>query len=212
MPFADTIDIPPCLSVTFGEKLDLIKALRFVNITTDEFLHKTALRRLDWGGIHEACRHQCLVDDHRLAKVTIATIIMWNNNTHTLRVQSTYEFHDTEAYVKIRCASNNRDALKMELAWQGIRTPFECPHWNPTSWLRRFFSEAGLTYHSLDQTKQVSPLACDCFRKRESYNSIKITVYHDLGGVDYPVKSPIFKCLSKFGKCLTKRAVTEILL
>lgn len=150
MPFAETIDICPCLSMKFGEKLDLVKALRFTNTTAIRFSDKDLLRRLDSCSRHGSLRHVCSIDNHGLAKAQVLTNITWNDDIHTLRVDNTYTFQDKRTYTDILSTFKNRemDLLRIELSWHSIRTPFECPHKDPTRWLQRI--EAGLTSHSLD--------------------------------------------------------------
>lgn len=150
--------------MTFGEKLDLVKALRFIDTTADRFSDKDLLRRLDSCPRHGSFKHVCSVDNHGLAKAQVLTNITWNDDTHTLRVDNTYTFQDKRTYTDILSTFKNRGMglLRIELSWHSTRTPFECPHKDPTRWLQRFFTEAGLTSHSLDHTQQTTTSFDDC--------------------------------------------------
>jgi hypothetical protein len=146
-----------------------------------------------------------------MAKVHVTTTVLWNSDIHTLQVKNEYAFRDTDVF-KEMWKYWEMSKIREYTADRGIRTPLLCPHrYHTKSWLRRFFREVDSADFSLEKTSCIPISDCECFiseRKGLSYRPLEITVYRDLGGVDYPVKSLISKSLSRCKKSLTKKDVT----
>lgn len=134
MLVAGQMDICPCLTITFRNKLHLMEDFRRSLKDPDGFKAYYSkiltLRHLDK---RPFVTHVCHFDKHRLAKVRILTLLHINKGG--LYLHAWYEFEP-----KI-LPEKTPQAL-----CRAVKTTSICPFKSPKKWIRQFFIEAGSSF------------------------------------------------------------------
>lgn len=141
LPYAGDVDICPCLSITFHEKLHLIEACKSADTAAYHAHEYPFANILHWSSLDDLYRglsHKCTFADHPFAKVQVETSLWIDEKTNSLRVNNRYKFE----IIGINCSQ--------ELL-SGTKTSFLCPHKNTGKWLERFFHEAGSSFSGGDR-------------------------------------------------------------
>lgn len=168
MPHVGEVEVCPCLTITFRDKLHLMETIRSARDT----FHSEKVYYYDGVLYHPASRyrsiwHDCTVTSHPFATAEIRTILWIPKQSKSLYVENKYKFS---------ISRENAQSLPAE-----VKTPFMCPHDNPRKWLKQFFSEAGLTFSGW-HTKLHIPVLCRIKLEKENEPGIlEISVIRNLG-------------------------------
>lgn len=171
---AGEVDICPCLSITFRDKLHLMETCKCAQGASHqgrEYYYNNILYH-SFGG---RLQHECTFMDHPFAKVEVHTILSIEGKNTSLHVQTRYKFE-----------------ILQESA-SGMKTPFICLHKDTGNWLRRFFDEAGSSFLGWPRYNYSRSLSCDWSDWRKSMTgegpySFEITVNRNLGNDKWPNK------------------------
>lgn len=183
MPCLGEVDICPCLTITFRDKLYLIETCRQARQTqTDGDKYRESDSDLpSFGQNHKALWHKCTFTDHSSAKVKVTTTLRIDEESNSLHVSNLYNFEFSPNHPKKALPSD-------------IETPLMCPHEHTGYWLDKFFDEAGSNY--VGWAKDFSSLSSIQYdmggwgrsKASDVQRSFQLTIARNLGNDKLPYK------------------------
>lgn len=180
-PSGGEIDICPCLTITFRDKMHLIETCRNAREPTRQ--NRSNVRdNPSFGKLHESLWHNCTFADHPFAKANVTTTLWTEESIGCLRVSNLYKFEILQG--------NPSQTLPPSL-----KATLTRPHKGTENWLGRFFDEAGSSF--LGWNKKYPP--CPSFRYDEGNwggsmvtgegpQSFELTITRNLGNDDWSSK------------------------
>lgn len=170
------IEICPCLTITFSDKLRLIDEIEKLE-KRDPHKNNQDPPKLPtqwpYDLSHGRLRHRCTFTDHPFAHLEVVTQL-WNEGPYLLAT-SNYEFQMGENI-------SSRDMPS------GLRNPFVFPEEDVRSWLESFFYEAGSKFsgwpkdHNTTLSKHGRPMR------------LGIQTFRNLGDRDFPNQNWLDHC------------------
>lgn len=178
-----TVEICPCLAITFQDKIYLMEELERIE---EEGPHGRIILATSLPGqwSHEIyrgrIRHRCSFADHPFANVKVVTDF-WQEGPF-LNACSDYEFEMGED-------KSSRDLLS------DLKTPFIFPEESIGTWMRKFFDESGSKFSGWPKDHNISSLG-GAWPKR-----FEIRVSRDLGDLNWPNKNWVRHCSKLWYLC-----------
>lgn len=173
MPYAGEVDICPCLTITFLDKLRLIetiKSARQRDPNERQYYYTNMLYHPSAGRLRKYLGHSCMFMNHPLAKVPIRTSLWLEGGTQNLCVTNCYHF-------KVLQESSNK-------------TPLIGPQKDKdfAKWLTQFFDEAGLTLSGWHEDGYFSLPSCELriVKPNNEPDFFQIEVVRYLGNGEWP--------------------------
>ena len=181
MPYAGEVDICPCLSITFQDKLHLMETMKSVVKKEPHAKYETFYNNMichGGGAPWNFVGHGCSFTSHPLATVQIFTKLVIDQETQGLHTVSNYLFE-----------------ISQENDWQklcsGMKTPRMCPFNDTGNWIRQFFEEAGSNFSGCRENRYISQFTClrqTLERDSKPLYTFEICVHRDLGHDKWPDK------------------------
>lgn len=129
MAYAGEVEICPCLTISFRDKLALIEACKNASKQVRDGRRHYFNNALYSNGSN-VLWHKCTFSDHPFMKVEVQTSFRYDEEIRNLRVESFCLFKEKTA----------------ETLASGMKTRLKCPHQATRKWLREFFDEAGSSF------------------------------------------------------------------
>lgn len=170
-PYPSEVDLCPCLSISFRDKLELMETCNLVGDITHRgrkyYHNKTFYHPSSGRYLH----HDCTFTNHPFAKVQIGTELWYDEESRSLRIHNRYHFETNQK-------------AEGALAY---------PQTDLMDWLEKFFYDAGLWYLGCPGTGP-SPTSFwirgDLQPTDElGVSSFNMSVIRDLGNAEWPNKS-----------------------
>lgn len=186
MPYAGVVDLCPCLTITFRDKLQIMETCMYARQSALEGCHyyyNDVLSHPSYGKLHKYLWHECTFSDHPFAKVRISTSLSIDEETIGLSVLNRYAFEILQESPSSRASSSSI-----------VKTPSVCRHREPGTWLERFFDEAGSSFRGWDKTHTLCPTRqtdWGDWKKPEAGHmpcSFEIVIVRNLGNKEWPNK------------------------
>lgn len=165
--YAGEVDLCPCLTITFRDKLHLIEKCRQLKQTTEQGKKKycdlnDVDKRPNFGTRHKGIYHVCTFTDHPFGKVEVTTVITTRSLKGTsLLVCNRYKFIFNPQGQRNNINNNN----------SSHQTSCPHPHGKSTrTWLEKFFhEEAGSSFLGWDK------------KNNNHHRSSRPPIYYDWG-------------------------------
>ncbi|KAJ5937010.1 hypothetical protein N7466_003460 [Penicillium verhagenii] len=168
MPFPGEVDICPCLTITFPDKIRLIekiKLARDLDPSKTQYCYNKALYHPVSGRRRNPVGHACVVRDHPLIKLEIYTYLAVDENTQELYVSNCYAFEKrelgSEGQNAVIFPQNNKQVGK---------------------WLNGFFAEAGSSF----SVRKHGPQHFDIVKPMEDPRCFAIRSVRNFGKAQWP--------------------------
>lgn len=181
MPYAGKVDICPCLTITFRDKLSLMETIKSVQEKIHdgyEYYYDNIIYHQSFSELRKFIGHNCTFTSHPLAKVQINTEFFVDKEDQTLCVVNRYQFEILRENVSQMLSS-------------GMKAPSMFPFKDTGDWIRRFFNEAGSSFAGCRENRYFGSFICfreTSRRGNEPIYSFHIIVKRNLGHDKWPDK------------------------
>ncbi|PYI00347.1 hypothetical protein BO78DRAFT_330276 [Aspergillus sclerotiicarbonarius CBS 121057] len=170
MPYAGKVDICPCVSITFRDKLHLMQmckdARKVVPPGTKNY-NDNALLPPGSSQLLENLRHECNFTDHPFISIRVKTEFWIIGKSMGLCVLNHYKFE-----------------TRHETPSTSLKSLLTCPHKDTGNWVRRVFHEGGSSFTGWDKNRSTRPY------------TFKITTLRNLGNSKWPNRAWSRNCYS----------------
>lgn len=178
VPYIGEVDICPCLTITFRDKLHLMESCKRAREAAHEgreYYYNNVLYHPSYGKLEKRLWHDCTFTKHPFVKVQVQTTLWIEESTIRLYVKNIYKFKISQ---------------DLRISPSSIRR-LPCPHKDVASWLGRFFAEAGSSFRGWGNKSPWHPSFkyWDDLESTGGPRPFEITVVRDLGDREWPNKS-----------------------
>jgi hypothetical protein len=174
MAYAGEVEICPCLTTSFPDKLALIAACKNASKQVHNGRRDYFNKALYSNG-SKVLWHKCTFTDHPFMKVEVLTSFSYDEEFQNLRVEVFYTFKGKSP----------------ETLASGMKTRSKCPHQATRKWLREFFDEAGSSFSGWHDGSLSFPspgVVWEDSDNGKEWRSFDLCVVRNLGNRKWPNK------------------------
>ncbi|RAL01925.1 uncharacterized protein BO80DRAFT_47253 [Aspergillus ibericus CBS 121593] len=177
MPYAGKVDICPCVTITFCDKLQLMQLCRDARRVVPpgtRYSNNNATLPPGSNQPHEKLQHECTFAGHPLIAIHIKTEFLIVGKSRRLCVISHYTF-----------------LARHEAPSMSLQSLLPCPHKNIGNWVRRILSEGGSSFTGWDKDRSTRCFNCKQggwtrSRNGEGPYTFKLSTLRNLGNSQWP--------------------------
>lgn len=137
MRYTGEVEICPCLTITFRDKLHLMASCKYARELGHEeceYHYDCVLYHQSNGKLNKKLEHECTFADHPFAKLRVLTLVLVKEGPVSLYVRNIYQFEISHEPGPSRTLPSSMKAASM------------CPHKDAGNWLAMLFAEAGSNF------------------------------------------------------------------